>query len=234
MIDLGWQFFWGSIEPQRRPYYKPSQRMAILELRAARGWTLQQTADAFQITAATVASWMKRLDEQEPDALVQLSEPVNKFPDYVRYIVKRLKTLCPAMGKKGIAQALARAGLHLGTTTVGRMLKENTPWERKADASQTPTKMRVVTSNRPNHVWHVDLTIVPTGRGFWCAWLPFALAQRFPFCWWVAVVLDHYSRRVIGFSVNCRCLLTLLNKRVFFSPVMPAASMYSSMYFSAL
>lgn len=26
-----------SIEPQRRPYYKPTQRMAILELRAARG-----------------------------------------------------------------------------------------------------------------------------------------------------------------------------------------------------
>jgi len=116
-----------SIEPQRRPYYKPTQRMAILELRAARGWTLKQTADTFQITAATVASWMKRLDEQGPDALVQLSEPVNKFPDFVRYAVKRLKILCPAMGKIRIAQTLARAGLHLGTTTVGRMIKEDPP-----------------------------------------------------------------------------------------------------------
>ena len=189
-----------SIEPHRRPYYRPTQRMAILELRAARGWTLKQTADAFLITPATVASWMRRLDEQGPAALVQLSEPVNKFPDFVRYLVRRLKILCPEMGKKRIAQTLARAGLHLGTTTVGRMIKENTPWQPKEDAEQTPTT-RVVTSKRPNHVWHVDLTLVPTGQGFWAAWFPFAFPQRFPFCWWLAIVLDHRSRRVLGFSV---------------------------------
>ena len=69
--------------------------MAILELRAARGWSLKQTADTFLVTSATVASWMKRIDEQGPDALLQLREPVNKFPDFVRYIVQRLKTLNP-------------------------------------------------------------------------------------------------------------------------------------------
>jgi transcriptional regulator with XRE-family HTH domain len=36
--------------------------MAILELRAARGWSLKQTADSFLVTSATVASWMKRVD----------------------------------------------------------------------------------------------------------------------------------------------------------------------------
>ena len=30
------------INPHRRPYYPPTERMAILELRAARGWTLEQ------------------------------------------------------------------------------------------------------------------------------------------------------------------------------------------------
>ena len=54
---------------------------------------------------------------------MQLPVPVNKFPDFVRYLVQRLKTLCPTMGKSKIAQTLARAGLHLGTTTVARMLK---------------------------------------------------------------------------------------------------------------
>ena len=34
--------------------------------------------------------------------------------------------------------------------------------------------------------------------GFWVPWLPFALPQVWPFCWWVAVVVDHYSRRVMG------------------------------------
>jgi hypothetical protein len=44
--------------------------MAILELRAARAWSLQQTADTFLLTPAVIASWMKRVDEDGPDALV--------------------------------------------------------------------------------------------------------------------------------------------------------------------
>ena len=174
--------------------------MAILELRAARGWSLQQTADAFLVTAATIASWMKRLDEERPDALVQLREPVNKFPDFVRYAVLRLKTLCPEMGKAKIAQMLCRAGLHLSTTTVGRMLEED-PEPVSLQSGYAKSDGRVVTAKRPNHVWHVDLTAAPIGAGFWCSWLPFALPQRWPFCWWVAVVVDHYSRRVMGITI---------------------------------
>ena len=52
-----------SITANRRPQYKPPKRMAILELKAARNWSLEQTANAFLVTAATIASWMKRLDE---------------------------------------------------------------------------------------------------------------------------------------------------------------------------
>jgi transposase len=43
--------------------------MAILELRAARGWSLKQTADTFLVTPVTVISWMKRINEKGPDAL---------------------------------------------------------------------------------------------------------------------------------------------------------------------
>ena len=35
----------------------------------------------------------------------------------------------------------------------------------------------------------------------WIPCLPFALPQCWPFCWWLAVVIDHFSRRVIGFAV---------------------------------
>ncbi len=38
------------IAPQRRPHYVPAERMSILELRATRAWSLQQTADAFLVT----------------------------------------------------------------------------------------------------------------------------------------------------------------------------------------
>ena len=189
----------GGDSPHRRPQYPPPERMAILELKASRGWSLEQTAKAFFVTAATISSWMKRLDEDGPDALVQTRESVNRFPDFVRYVVQRLKTLCPTMGKVKIAETLARAGLHLGSTSVGRMLKEkHRRLEPPDDESDEPAAERVVTAKYPNHVWHVDLTTVPTGAGFWTSWLPFALPQCWPFCWWVAVVIDHFSHRVMG------------------------------------
>jgi hypothetical protein len=55
---------------------------------------------------------------------VQTSQPVNRFSDFVRYMVRRLKVPCPLMGIGKMAETLCRAGLHLSTTTVGRMFKE--------------------------------------------------------------------------------------------------------------
>jgi predicted RNA polymerase sigma factor len=37
------------IEAHRRPHYPPTARLAILELRAARGWSLAQTARVFLV-----------------------------------------------------------------------------------------------------------------------------------------------------------------------------------------
>src|SRR5262249_25648287 len=39
---------------------------------------------------------------------------------------QRLQTLCPRLGKLKIAQTLARAGLHLGVTTVARLRRQKT------------------------------------------------------------------------------------------------------------
>src|SRR5436305_15296934 len=87
------------IPPGQRPHYQPSERLALLELRAARCWSLAGAARVFQLTPATIASWTHRLDEQGPDALLATGAPVNKFPDFVRYAVQRLQTLCPLLGK---------------------------------------------------------------------------------------------------------------------------------------
>jgi predicted RNA polymerase sigma factor len=46
------------LEAHRRPHYPPTARLAILELRAARGWTLAQTARIFLVSPFTIASWM--------------------------------------------------------------------------------------------------------------------------------------------------------------------------------
>ena len=77
------------IPAQRRPHYAPVERMEILQLRAARRWTLEQTAKAFLVTPETVAAWMKRMDQDGPNSLLQLPETVNRFPDLVPLISRR-------------------------------------------------------------------------------------------------------------------------------------------------
>jgi putative transposase len=141
---------------------------------------------------------MGRLETEGTERFLGLGAPVNKFPDFVREAVHRLKTHCPRLGKRKIAEMLARAGLHLGATTVRRMLLDF-PQRKLAGAAKAED--RAITAAVPNEVWHADLTTVPTLWGLWCPWFPFALPQCWPFCRWVAVVMDHYSRRVQGVQV---------------------------------
>jgi len=205
------------LHPHRRPFYIPFERMAILELRAARGWSARQTADRFLLTLTTVGAWMSRINEEGPNALLRLQEPVNKFPDLVRYIVRRLKVVCPRLGKAKLANMLCRAGLHLAPTTVGRMLRED-PTCREPIAAALPAA-HIVRADHSNQIWHIDLTAVPTRLGFWVPWRPGALPQEWPFCWWVVVVIDHFSRRVQGFQVlerkpDARALCVILGRIV--------------------
>jgi transposase InsO family protein len=144
---------------------------------------------------------------------------VNRFPEYTRYIVQRLKTLCPMLGKVKIAQILARAGLHLGATTVGRIRNEKPCHEPSTSNDETAGKEIIVTAKYPNHVWRTDLAIVPTGLGFCCSWMPFALPQKWPFCYWVAIAIDHFSRRVMGATAfkdqpNCREVCSFLGRTI--------------------
>ncbi len=110
------------VPSHRRPQYTAIERMAILQLRAMRGWNKAETARHFFVTDDTIRSWLRRVDD---DSLVQTKTPVNRFPDFVRYAIQQIKLFCPTLGKVKIADMLARAGIHIGKTTVGRILKEN-------------------------------------------------------------------------------------------------------------
>jgi len=83
------------IDPHRRPQYPPTERMAILELRALRGWSKAETARRFFVSDDTIRAWLRRADD---DSLIQTRTPVNRFPDFVRYAVQRIKLFCPALG----------------------------------------------------------------------------------------------------------------------------------------
>lgn len=214
-----------AIPATKRPHYPPTERLAILELRAAQGWSANETARRFLVSPATISEWMSRLEDEGKDALVQMPAPVNKYPEFVTHLAQRLKALCPTMGKKKIAAHLARAGLHLAATSVGRFLKrppitpsagEAAPAE--AAAEEKTSYGRTVTAKRPDHVWHADLTLVPI-LGMWIPFLPFFLPQRWPFCWWVLVVTDHFCRRTMKLAVfkkepTCKQVTAVLDKAI--------------------
>ena len=171
---------------------------------------------------------MRRLDEEGEEALVRMPVPVNRFPDFVSVVVQQLRATCPSLGKVRIAQMLARAGLALSASTVRRALRRElsdkpTPpagaRRRAADENPAAAPKRAVTASRPHHLWHVDLTVVPLVGGFWIPWLPYAVAQRWPFGAWVGVVLDHVSRSVVARGVfdkqpTAKQLCALLDRAV--------------------
>ena len=76
------------VVPHRRPQYTTVQRMAILQLRAMRGWSRAETARRFFLNDDTVRVWLRRADD---DSLVQTKTPVNRFPDFVRYAIQQIK-----------------------------------------------------------------------------------------------------------------------------------------------
>jgi transposase InsO family protein len=192
------------IPPAKRPHFPPSERLAILLLRAARGWTAAETARRFLVTPVTISQWMRRLNEQGVEALLRVPVPVNRVPEYVQLVTEKLRALLPRMGKVRIAHVLARAGLRLSPSTVARLAKRKpaTPPPSPEPCTDSARRLKSgIVARRPHHTWHVDATLVPIVSGFWAAWLPFALPQCWPFCWWVVGVLDRFSRGIVAARV---------------------------------
>ena len=67
------------VPAHERPFYRPIERMRILNLRAARGWSSKKTAEVFLLNEQTIAWWLHRIDEEGEKALIQLQEPVKKI-----------------------------------------------------------------------------------------------------------------------------------------------------------
>ncbi len=112
-----------------------------------------------------------------------------------------MKLLCPSIGKVKIAETLARAGIHIGKTTVGRILNERPAVGPDSSPCEDGGKTSRIVSKYASHTWHADLTAVPISGGFWTSRIPNALCPRWPVCWWQLNVVDHFSRRCMGFAV---------------------------------
>lgn len=181
----------------KRPFYSSSDRFAILKLKQASGWSFERTAKEFLVSAETVRKWVRAL---ESDSLVAAPAPVNKFPDFVETLVQELKSVFPLLGTRAIADYLARGGLLLSQTSIRRFLSRPLRERPEPPLHTTPRDeaTKAVTATSPNHVWHVDITTVPTSPGLALIGFPSAFPKKFPFSYDVVVVLDHFSRRVLA------------------------------------
>ncbi len=68
--------------------------------------------------------------------------------------------------------------------------------------AEPPTEAkRNVQARHPGHTWNIDIMVVPMTGGLWCPALPFSWPIVWSFCWHVAAIVDHFSRKVVGFEV---------------------------------
>jgi len=185
------------ILPKKRPNYTSGERLEILILKAALGLSNVKLADRFNITAATIQNWFRRMRDGDP--FISMPEKVTRYPDYLRYIIQQLKAMCPMLCKDKIADCLARTGLHLSASTAGRIINEPPISPEEAKASEDdPRGYGGIIAKHPDRIWSIDLTEVATSDGFYVPWKPFAISQRWPYCWHVLTVIDHHSRFCVG------------------------------------
>lgn len=195
----------GRLAPRKRTYYTKVERLRILELKALNGWTAAETADRMLVYENTIYRWIKELIQVGEGRLLAVEPPVNKFPQFVDRIVAQMVVVLPIPTKRKIATILSRAGLHMSASAIADRIKNPLPPAASwlAEGSQEGQKLspRTVAAHYENHVWNVDFTAVPIRGGFWSALPPFSWLQHWPFCWWVAVAEDMFSRKVMGFAI---------------------------------
>ncbi|MBU0753987.1 MAG: DDE-type integrase/transposase/recombinase [Planctomycetes bacterium] len=109
--------------------------------------------------------------------------------------------------KSAFIQTISLASVTFTSTYALASKRKATVTRLKAELAQAYHEIALlqeemkIKDERFQHVYHLDLTTVPTSAGFWASWWPFTLLQAWPFCWWVAVVIDHFSRKVMGFAI---------------------------------
>jgi len=190
----------GSLPAKRRSQYSPDARLRVLALKAARCWSLAATAARFQVTSATVASWVAASTDAHSTLLKQ-RQAVNSFPDF---IVQQLEVTVPMLGRRKVPEYLGRVGLALSASTVARRLKQApvvpppdvSPSNAAVEVMKPAGKKAQIVARYPGHVWGMDITLVPT-TGFCVPWWPRVFPPIWPFTGHVLLVLDHFSGAVV-------------------------------------
>ncbi|MGB2824475.1 MAG: helix-turn-helix domain-containing protein [Phycisphaerae bacterium] len=73
------------LTPHRRPQYRPAQRLAILQLRRLRGWSIQKTAERFVVRRNTIRAWIRAAEGKGRPSLPDRAVVWNRIDDGVRW-----------------------------------------------------------------------------------------------------------------------------------------------------
>jgi putative transposase len=132
-------------------------------------------------------AWRKRLPSKREQADDMLTQEIKKIHQKSK----------GTYGAPRIHAELAEQGLHVGRKRVARLMraadlrgvsrrKAPRTTQRQAGATPAPDLVqRNFTASRPNELWVADITYIPTWAGFL----------------YLAVVLDAWSRRVVGWAM---------------------------------
>jgi len=182
-----------SLPSHRRPDYRPEQRLAILQLRRLRGWSVKKTAKNFVLHRNTIRAWISSAGGKGRPSLLNGAVVWNRIDDAVRWAVHELRRLCPEpeFGTRSIARQMLRASIQISRSTVQRVLREPEPTRPHRPAKPA---MALPLGKEPchllapkwiNRVWHIDLLSLQV------LWLRFS----------VAAILDGFSRRLLCLRV---------------------------------
>ena len=182
----------------QRSEYSPEQRLAIVQLKRLRGWTLAETAARFVVHENTLRHWIHAIEGGEHTRLLAGAIVWNKIDDVVRWAVHELQRLCPEseFGTRSIARQLVKVAVQISRSSVQRILRETKPEKPRTPATRKPAMEEPVgikphhllLPQHTNHVWHMDLTCI---RVLW-------------FTFYVAAILDGFSRKLLALRVYRR------------------------------
>jgi putative transposase len=149
---------------RRRPHYTPVQRFRILQVTQLAGLSCDEASKLFRVSVATLSDWRASANPntQTVGSTVKPSPPVRRYNDTVQHLIQVMAGF-GFTGYGDIARHLARAGWRVARTTVRRYVKAPRMTTPPLPAPETPK--RAVVARYPHHLWHLDLTTMPTFLG---------------------------------------------------------------------
>ena len=173
----------GRIPPRHRPHYRRHERLAILAHAARYGLSVEKAARAFVVTVGAILGWKRDARSDQP-IRVQPKPPVNKLPELVADLARRIKREWPRWGTRRIAGVLARLGIAMSRTTVQTFLKRSPTRPVEAERPLVRRERHLV-AKHPGHLWFLDFTRV---GGVFRSVV-------------VGAIVDGYSRKVLALAV---------------------------------